>query len=165
MPAEEYRIGNAHQRIVDLKIKEMLNPHSADFVEPTLPRQRCQTTTMPVWCREDAARAFQQHPSGGTVEGRHFRLTEKQNVGFFEPEIIVTGEKSPSCGIGCPTGHDQEWWRAPETAAKFQNFLGMNLIKRGAGYGPYRKTALGKVGTQSAALATCHKNHRNQSIA
>ena len=106
--AEVGGVGDHYQRVVDLIIKEILNPPPGEVGEVPAGRECVQHSAVAVGAGRQAVLGGEEEPSRRAVQRRHGALDEEDHLVRVEPKPLVLIKERPGVGVVFSAGHDVE---------------------------------------------------------
>ena len=161
VPAEKDRIGDFHERVIDLEIEDVPHADMMQPIEQAAVGHRRERAAVTVRTREQSARRFEQQPPGRDIERRHRALAEERHVFRIEAEVMVLLEVLLGLGVRGVAGHHQK--RNPDAvlAAAGQHLLRMQLKEALPGNRPDVEHPLRMIEPEPAALPAGHEHDRD----
>ena len=155
MQADERRLGDPDQRIIDLEVEERPHAVLAHLIQAAwraaraASRQGGEGASVAVGREGDPVFRGQQDFAGGLVDGRHLPLGEEPDV--FQAEAVVLLEEVDRRFVVLGAGHDVQRQGPSEAAAQRDDLLGVDLEQARRGDRPDGKGPLGPFESQASA--------------
>src|SRR5262249_46508379 len=131
MQADERWLGNAHQRIINLEVKEGPKALLAHLIQatrlaaPAAGGESRDGSTMPIGGECNSVLRGQQDLAGDSIDDRNLALDEKADL--VQSETIVLLEKGDCRLMILRAGHDVKRDASPVAPAEGYDLLSMNL--------------------------------------
>jgi hypothetical protein len=153
--AQEGRVGDLDQRIVDLEVEDRADAAPAHLVEATRRAvgaggcQRLERPAVAVGAERQVALLSEEDPRRFAVDGGHLPLDEEADV--LEAELPVLGEEARGGLVILGARHHVQGGRLAVSPADGHDLLGVDLEEAGGGDRPDRVRPLGAVEAEAGA--------------
>ena len=153
--AEEFGVGDAHQRVVDLVVEDPVDPAPGHVVERPRVGEREQGASVAVRALDDALGRFEDQ-AALEVAGRHDVLAEDHDIGRGEAEAAGLVEEGAGRGVGRRARHDVPGHGTPETPGEAADLLGLEREEAARSHRAHREGPLRLGEAQPCALPPSH---------
>jgi hypothetical protein len=156
-----YKLGvpNRRERVIDLKIEQVLDPAAAHVVNRAANPQGRHRSAMTIGTQEQRILFREQQLPSRRIDRRHRPLAKQHHIRGRHAEIVVLLQERLLLFVRHRTRHHVERHRRPVPPRGRYRSFEMDLQQRSIRYGPDRKQPLGLIEPQPAPLPACHKQH------
>ena len=161
--AEENRIGDFDQRVIDLEIEEGFDPSIEQTLQESAAGQRGKHAAMAIRARKKLMRRIHEELARGQVDRGHGSLLEKVDILFSQAEVALFAEELAGFRIGRWAGHYQKRNRASITILQGPDFLNVDLEERSLGDRANWVHPLGMLESEPTPLSA--RNHQRRDLA
>ena len=161
--SDEQWIAGADERVVDLRIEELLDSSGSHLFHDAALVQRGHYATMSIRAQGQFMRRVHEDASGFRIDRGHGSLLERVQLLAAESESVIFFEIGSRGRVRGRAGHDEQGDRYSETLHGTSERIDMHFEEGASRDRADGKHAFGLIESQTRPLASGNQDHRNLS--